>query len=412
MLTNLSKKLEAITNEKIILEKFMLQIEKKSEFPINVKPTKEITTAAKLEIAETHNKKEHLIKYNPDYPAIVHLVMHELGHLDLVIKAKTFSPVANKLVITNEQLKSMFIKDNDYVLTKLNKLGLSNSSITSYLASLYDGMNLQIYNAPIDLFIEDFLFNNFVELRPMQFLSLSNQIKAGVSAVTSSNSHLVPKYILSASKILNMVAAYQLKGLFGVDFINFFEAEKNDISVAQKFYTEFLELNKIKKPADEYELVQKWGKYLKIDKYFELVIEKEYIYLSDNIAVTRNIIEDPFSLKSPKPDSLKEDLNFKDNPAGQMAVTMYCLDALKVFAKKSKEEITKVAYEIALLGTAGIDPFNNEKKLHLANLPGKIFSGLQLLAYMYVSWQLIDPSQNMHLDFGNEYKAAKQMFGE
>lgn len=32
----------------------------------------------------------------------------------------------------------------------------------------------QIFNAPVDLFIEDFLYREFEELRPAQFLSLSS----------------------------------------------------------------------------------------------------------------------------------------------------------------------------------------------------------------------------------------------
>jgi hypothetical protein len=62
------------------------------------------------------------------------------------------------------------------------------------------------------------------------------------------------------------------------------------------------------------------------------------------------------------------------------------------------------------LGTAGIDPFNKEKKYHLASIPGKTFSGLHLLSFMYVAWQIVDPSLPTNLDFKSEYEMAKQMF--
>jgi len=93
-----------------------------------------------------------------------------------------------------------------------------------------------------------------------------------------------------------------------------------------------------------------------------------------------------------------------------MAVTMYCLDALKYFKDKTPIEIRDIGFEIALLGTSGIDPHDANKKLHIASIPNKTFSGLQLLAFMYVAWQSIDPTHNLNLDFKNEYQMALSMF--
>ena len=45
-------------------------------------------------------------------------------------------------------------------------------------------MNRQIFNSPIDLFIENFLYNEFTELRPYQFISLHNMLQEGLMAVT------------------------------------------------------------------------------------------------------------------------------------------------------------------------------------------------------------------------------------
>ena len=104
--------------------------------------------------------------------------------------------------------------------------------------------------------------------------------------------------------------------------------------------------------------------------------------------IIKEIEEDPFGLNKPLPaDAQKEPLSFEKEPAGQMAVIMYCLSALQLFEKKTKEEIKEIGFEIALLGSQGIDPKNSEKHYNLASIPGKQFSGLQLLAYMYVAWQ-------------------------
>jgi len=45
-------------------------------------------------------------------------------------------------------------------------------------------------------------------------------------------------------------------------------------------------------------------------------------------------------------------------------------------------------------------------------MPGKQFSGLQLLAYMYVAWQQIDPTKDLEINFKNEFEEAKKLFNK
>ncbi|MEK6657779.1 MAG: hypothetical protein AABY58_10110 [Nitrospirota bacterium] len=65
--------------------------------------------------------------------------------------------------------------------------------------------------------------------------------------------------------------------------------------------------------------------------------------------------------------------------------------------------------KIAMLGRQGIDPSNTEKKYHLESIPGKEFSGLQLLAYMYSAFQVIDPFLDTGMSFKKEYEMAREM---
>ena len=55
---------------------------------------------------------------------------------------------------------------------------MSDKNIDDYLEALFDGMNRQMYNSAIDLFIEDRLYNTYPTLRPFQFLSLLTIIPA------------------------------------------------------------------------------------------------------------------------------------------------------------------------------------------------------------------------------------------
>ena len=93
-----------------------------------------------------------------------------------------------------------------------------------------------------------------------------------------------------------------------------------------------------------------------------------------------------------------------------MAVVMFMGDALHYFEGMPKEEIKKIAIEIAMQGTQGYRLENKNYKLN--SIPGKVFSGYQILAYYYVSYAIAIPEMlmQMQLPYQEEYKLAKTMF--
>ena len=90
-------------------------------------------------------------------------------------------------------------------------------------------------------------------------------------------------------------------------------------------------------------------------------------------------------------------------------VVMYCLAALERFEDMSESEVQEVAFEIAMLGQSGLDIHNPEKTYQIESLPGE-FTGLQLLSYMYVGFQIVNPSVDLGADLSDEYEAALSMF--
>lgn len=89
----------------------------------------------------------------------------------------------------------------------------------------------------------------------------------------------------------------------------------------------------------------------------------------------------------------------------------YCLGALQRFEGMPKTEIQKIAFEIAMLGTRGLDVNSPEQKYTLSSIPGK-FSGLKLLCIEYVGFQLLDPSIDIGFDLSAEYAAACKAHGK
>jgi hypothetical protein len=93
-----------------------------------------------------------------------------------------------------------------------------------------------------------------------------------------------------------------------------------------------------------------------------------------------------------------------------MAVMMYCIDALKYYENLPLKEIQKITFEIAMLGTYGLDPYNADKKYTLSSVPERKFTALQMLAWEYTGFQKIDTSLDIGLDFQKEYEMAKKTY--
>jgi tetratricopeptide (TPR) repeat protein len=408
----ISKKIITTDTGKKIFREYRHKLEFDGDRKIDIIQDEEIPTAAKFEFAENYDRETHIVKYKPSYPAVEHLIMHELVHLDFVIEARKGE--LNQLFISTQNHKTEFIKGLEPTIKKFNKMGISEKSISDYCSNLFEGMNRQIFNTPIDLFIEDFLYNEFAELRPFQFISLYNMLQEGLKAVTDKKIvELSPKDIISKSKVYNLVNAIQFKELFGFDFIKDFNATPIELKLATDFHEEYLQYKDDKEPAEEYELVLHWAEDLKLDKNFELVNEHEYRTKRTDIDNLLSSIEkDPYDLESKDPYKQREMDKFQKSQEQigiNMAVAMFMVDALQFFEGKPKEEIKKIAFEIATQGTQGYRPDKDNYRIN--SIKNKTFSGYHILAYYYVSWSLAIPEMvsQLNLPYEAEYKMALTM---
>jgi tetratricopeptide (TPR) repeat protein len=396
-----------------IFREYRHKLEYEGEREIDIIQDEEIPTAAKFEFAENYEREKHIVKYKPSYPAVEHLIMHELVHLDFVIKARKEN--LNQLFISKQDHKRDFVKGLEPTIKKLSKMGISEMAIGEYCSSLFDGLNRQIFNTPIDLFIEHFLYHEFSELRPFQFISLYTMLQEGLKAVTDKKIvELSPKDIISKSKVYNLVTAFQFKDLFGLDYTKDFNASVSELKLASDFYEEFEQYKEDKEPAEEYELVLHWAEDLKLERNFELVSEHEYRTKRTDIDGLLTAIEnDPFDVESNDPYKQREMDKFQksqEDIGTNMAVVMFMVDALQFFENTSKDVIKRIAFEIAMQGTQGYRPDSDHYRI--SSIPGRTFSGYHILAYYYVSWALAIPEMlsQLQLPYDDEYQLALSMY--
>lgn len=339
--------------------------------------------------------------------------MHELVHLDFAVQCRKKN--TNYLFVSTKEQKERFIRDNESTIQWLNRDGFDDNSISGFINSLFNGMNSQIYNNPVDLFIEEFLYKTYPNLRPFQFNSLYSLLQDYVKSATGKKIiEYAPAIVRNANVILSLVHSFQFRDLYGYETSNLFNASQQQMKIAKGFYDEYRKYQKNDMALEAHQLIQRWAKELKIGNYFSLIDENEYRRSKPD---TYSFIEEFYNiptLEKANSRCLEQGQggysDFKGEPAGQMAVTMYCLSALQYFQDKDLEEIKKIGFEIAMLGRQGIDPAKTEKKYHLDSISGKEFTGLQLLAYMYSAFQVIDPFLDMGMNYKKEYEAAKGMF--
>lgn len=91
--------------------------------------------------------------------------------------------------------------------------------------------------------------------------------------------------------------------------------------------------------------------------------------------------------------------------AVRMDVVAYMQDAMDTFDVHGVAKAQEITAEVAMLGMGGLDINNAARKYSLKSLPGQ-FSGLHLLALMYVGIKRIDPAMDAGVDFSREYEVA------
>ena len=92
----------------------------------------------------------------------------------------------------------------------------------------------------------------------------------------------------------------------------------------------------------------------------------------------------------------------------RMDAVTYLVGALERFDRMTPEQVQQVGFEIAMLGTKGIDVNNPDQKYRLRSLSGE-FTGLHLVSLMYAAFQQIGPGQDVGFDLSREYDVARQL---
>lgn len=400
------------------------EIEMKYHQRIEIEEDDTLDLAAKLEYGPSHQRSYHIIKYNPKRPFMEHLAIHELMHLQMNLEAEAVNK--NQVIFSNNDNVAAFrAKYASWVKMLVNRIG--HSKAMTVVEQIHGGYMLQIMNCPLDLFVEKRMYDKYPTVRAIQLMSLMEQESYNLQAIKGSEkAKLVPQDIVMNSKVMNIVTSMHLEHLFGLRFYQEYKPTKAQYDQAKDFYDEFMAYHDYT-PGEEYELVEYFVDSFQMNKMMSMKPSHEYIADSmERMERTQELRDAVLGTDATEGgnsfDGLTEeqkerqDRFFTQNKDGEdpmktMMMSMYMLGALEYFDGMAQEDIKKIAFEIAMIGTTGISP---EKKsgYKVPSISGKDFGGYQLLAYYYVSWALAIPEMlpSLGLPFDTAWATAQEMW--
>lgn len=246
-----AKKISDSNAGKEELVDFIQELEQKTGKEIRMEEDSTILSIAKVEIAENHKRDYHLIKYKKS-SAVDHLILHELIHILFYHEARQINE--NKLFTSKNGKLAEFKKQYTKEINGLIKKGYSGETISKLFEQLFHGILQQVFNAPIDLFIEDLIYNRFPTLRPQQFLSLYKMGIEAYEAVSNTKAvDLVPSEIVSQSKVYNVLGARHTDDLMGTRLEEKYKVSFKEKELVNSFWDEFLEYRQDRHAGEEYE---------------------------------------------------------------------------------------------------------------------------------------------------------------
>ena len=396
------------TNFMHLVAKVKNELAQEFDADIRMESDSTLNLSALLQYGKAHRRDYHLIKYNDSKKYNEHHMLHELMHLRMNLAASREG--TNKLLGYNETCKKKFIARYSKYFSNLSAK-FSKEKVDGFIESMFRGISLQLMNCPLDLLVEDLIFNNYPEARPLQLLSLFEQEQENIQAIESGmkNPGMFPNQILRISKIMNLVTSLHFKELFGLNFLNYYKPTKQDLKDAEDLYEEYKAYRADYKPGEEYDMVMYFIEQLDSEEFFEIFDEVEANPFNKEELIGKSDLTESEKLEITR--DFNEEHKDGENPTETFMMSMYMFGAMEYFEKKSPDVIKRIALEIAMLGCGGISP-QQKSGYKVASIPEKDFGGYLLLAYYYVSWAIAMPDKldALQLPFKTAYESALQMY--
>ena len=375
------------------VEQTRLALEQAGNIPIRIRQDDSLTVDATAQLAWRYARGYHLLKYRNKSPSITpHLLAHELEHLALELDARAAG--RNRFFASTASNRDYAIRSVAGDTTRLKSAGIPDDKIAEYIRFVVNGLALQLYNMPLDMTVEQRLFDHHKPLHSSQFVYLHAMLQENLRALEDTRIRTTsPREIWRANVTLNCAMALFVDHLYAGRTAYAEPYRQHTIfDTGQRLFRLWQDATRDFHPGDEYDLVDEYAQVLRLQRWYEWTTEMAAwteLQQDDEPEPAREGTTNPQLLKQLEP-----------------AAIMHCLGALQRFDAMPDDQVRSIAFEIAVLGRAGLDYADPDPKYTLNSIPGERFSGLQLMCLMHVGFKRIDPTLDTGMDLEAAYHTA------
>ncbi len=187
--------LELISETKEILKNVEGLTKKKFKFI----PNSKITSHAKLKMARD-DMENHIVYYKGGVDQrINHIIAHECGHIIRLFEASPSERLIPFLSSKNFESATSDMRADIEAISKV----MSKPKVEHLIEMLFKGVIMQLTNQPVDLKIEEWIYNEYPRLREFQKISFQSQLQEALGGLNEDIRKITPSKIYEASHSMN-----------------------------------------------------------------------------------------------------------------------------------------------------------------------------------------------------------------
>ena len=162
-------------------------------------PNSKITPHAKLKMAR--NDMEHHIVYYKEGASqnINHIIAHECGHIIRLFEASPSERLIPSLSSKNFESAMSDMRADIETISKI----MPKSKVEKLIEMLFKGLVMQLTNQPVDIKIEEWIYNGYPGLRELQKISFQSQLKEAIGGLNKDVRAITPSKIYETSHSMN-----------------------------------------------------------------------------------------------------------------------------------------------------------------------------------------------------------------
>ena len=261
LLISLAEKLVGETDSKKVVDTLKAKLEQIDGKTIRIEADDNIVHSAILQVAKAQSNEAHEIKYQSNLPFTDYLVLRKLIRLQMVQEARMRGK--NKVVeFTGTNLANFNRRFGVFFSNFATKM--KAESLEAFKLGVANGFSYQLMNFVHDLIVEDRIYFDYPQLRPLQLLYLTRQEQESLTAIRPSKElDLMPQTVVNASRLMVLIASLYYANLYGINVVSEYHGNEKEYQKVDKLYEVFIDyLENDPQPGDEYDLVEDFAEEL------------------------------------------------------------------------------------------------------------------------------------------------------